>query len=88
VVGLPGERVTVSDGRVYIDGRSLNEPYLDERTEGPSHSWVVPPFSVFVMGDNRNNSRDSRFFGPIPTDSIMGHAIFRYWPLNQLGLAH
>jgi signal peptidase I len=85
VVGMPGERVTVADGRVYIDGLMLDEPYLDEPTDGASRSWVVPPFHVFVMGDNRNNSRDSRFFGPIPTESIMGHAVFRYWPLNELG---
>jgi signal peptidase I len=85
VVGLPGERVTVADGQVYIDGTALDEPYLDEPTNGPSRSWIVPPFHVFVMGDNRNNSRDSRFFGPVSTDSILGHAVFRYWPLNELG---
>ncbi len=85
VVGLPGERVTVAGGRVYIDGLKLDEPYLDEPTEGASRSWVVPPFHIFVMGDNRNNSRDSRFFGPIASDSIMGHAVFRYWPLDELG---
>ena len=85
VVGLPGERVTVADGRVYIDGGMLDEPYLDEPTDGASRSWVVPPFQIFVMGDNRANSRDSRFFGPIATDSILGHAIFRYWPLSELG---
>jgi signal peptidase I len=85
VVGLPGERVTVAGGRVYIDGQALPEPYLDQSTPGGSRTWIVPPFHVFVMGDNRSNSRDSRYFGPVPTDSILGHAVFRYWPLDQLG---
>jgi signal peptidase I len=86
VVGLPGERVTVADGQVYIDGAALDEPYLDEPTDGPSRSWIIAPFHVFVMGDNRNNSRDSRYFGAVTLDSIMGHAVFRYWPLSELGL--
>ena len=85
VVGLPGERITVAGGRVYIDGKLLAEPYLTQDTPGGTHTWVVPPFQVFVMGDNRSNSRDSRFFGPIPIDSILGHAVFRYWPLNHFG---
>jgi signal peptidase I len=88
VVGLPGERVTVSQGRVYIDDAPLWEPYLAEPTDGPGRSWVVPPLQVFVMGDNRNNSRDSRSFGPVSVESILGHAIFRYWPLGQLGRVH
>jgi signal peptidase I len=85
VVGLPGERVTVAQGKVYIDGKLLDEPYLAQDTEGASRSWIVPPLNIFVMGDNRNNSRDSRYFGPIPLDSVLGHAVFRYWPLNNAG---
>jgi len=84
-VGLPGERVTVAQGKVYINGKLLDEPYLSQDTEGASRSWVVPPLNIFVMGDNRNNSRDSRYFGPIPLDSVLGHAVFRYWPLNNAG---
>ncbi len=85
VVGLPGERVTIADGKVYIDGALLAEPYLKQPTDGPSRSWIVPPLHIFVMGDNRNNSRDSRYFGPVPMDTILGHAVFRYWPLNDAG---
>ncbi len=87
VIALPGERVTVGQGRVYIDGLRLDEPYVTQATDGPSRSWVVPPLEVFVMGDNRGNSRDSRYFGAVPMDSILGHAVFRYWPLNELGLS-
>lgn len=85
VVGLPGERVTVADGRVYIDGVLLDEPYLDQDTVGGGRSWVVPPLSVFVMGDNRSASRDSRTFGPVRMDQILGRALVRYWPLGELG---
>ncbi len=87
VVGLPGERVTIGQGRVYIDGELLDEPYVTEPTAGQTRSWTIPPLEVFVMGDNRNNSRDSRYFGAVPMDSILGHAIFRYWPLSELGLS-
>lgn len=85
VVGLPGERVTLADGRVYIDGRPLDEPYLDQRTQGGGKSWVVPPLSVFVMGDNRSASRDSRIFGPVALEELIGRALFRYWPLGEVG---
>ena len=85
VVGLPGERVTVADGKVFIDGVGLNEPYLSQLTLGADRSWVVPPLHVFVMGDNRGASRDSRSFGPAPLEDLVGHAAFRYWPLEQFG---
>jgi signal peptidase I len=87
VVGLPGERVTIGQGQVYIDGARLDEPYVTQHTTGLAQSWVVPPLEVFVMGDNRSNSRDSRYFGAVPLDSILGHAVFRYWPLGELGLS-
>jgi signal peptidase I len=86
VVGLPGERVTVADGRVFIDGIQLDEPYLNQETQSAGRSWLVPPLQVFVMGDNRQASRDSRSFGPVPRDEIIGRALFRYWPLDQIGI--
>jgi signal peptidase I len=87
VIGLPGERVTISNGRVYVDGVALDEPYLHQATlQGNGRSWLVPPLEVFVMGDNRSASRDSRAFGTISRDLIIGRAIFRYWPLEQIGV--
>lgn len=88
VVGLPGERVTMSDGRVYIDGVALAESYLSQSTQGSGRSWLVPPLTVFVMGDNRNASRDSRVFGPVSLDQIVGRALFRYWPPTEIGSVH
>lgn len=85
VIGLPGERVTIANGRVFVDGQPIEEPYLTQETQGGGRSWVVPPFTVFVMGDNRSASRDSRVFGPVPLDQIVGRAVFRYWPLSEIG---
>jgi signal peptidase I len=85
IVGLPGERVTVTDGRVYVDGIELKEGYLSQPTDGTSRTWVVPPLAVFVMGDNRVASRDSRSFGPVPLSMVVGRALLRYWPLNRIG---
>ena len=86
VIGLPGERVMIGDGRVYIDGVALDEPYLQQPTQGGGRTWLVPPFELFVMGDNRVASRDSRSFGAVPLEQILGRAVFRYWPLEQIGL--
>lgn len=85
VIGLPGERVVIADGRVYIDGMALHEPYLTQPTTGNSRAVLVPPLTVFVMGDNRSASRDSRVFGPVPLDQIVGRALFRYWPPAEIG---
>ncbi len=85
VIGLPGERVTIANGRVFVDGQPIEEPYLTQETQGGGRSWLVPPFTVFVMGDNRSASRDSRVFGPVPLDQIVGRAVFRYWPLSEAG---
>ncbi|PKO21616.1 MAG: signal peptidase I [Chloroflexi bacterium HGW-Chloroflexi-1] len=86
VIGLPGERVTIADDHVFIDGTPLVEPYLDQDTQGGGRSWLMPPLHVFVMGDNRGASRDSRVFGAAPLDQIIGHALFRYWPIDRIGL--
>lgn len=88
VIGLPGEQVTVAEGRVFVDGRMLEEPYLDQPTHGYGGSWVVPPLTVFVMGDNRGASRDSRVFGPVQLQEIVGRAVLRYWPLDGIGVIH
>ncbi|MCS5686124.1 MAG: signal peptidase I [Acidimicrobiales bacterium] len=98
VVGLPGELIRVANGRVLIDNGMLLEPYLplQDGTAGLSTSvncanlpgdvdgCRVPPGHVFVLGDHRANSRDSRFFGPIPEDSIRGRAFLRIWPLGEM----
>ncbi|MNW52539.1 Signal peptidase I S [compost metagenome] len=73
VIGLPGDTIEVKNGGVYRNGELLNEPYIKEAmTEGVNQKWEVPEDHVFVMGDNRNNSNDSRSIGPVPQDHVMG----------------
>ena len=90
IIALPGERILISHGIVYINGHKLDEPYLPEawtqlETWGGADGTVVPPNAYFVMGDNRNRSQDSRIFGFIGRDRIDGRAWFRIWPLNHFG---
>jgi signal peptidase I len=80
VIGLPGETLTCREGRVFIDGRLLEEPYLPEGTMTECDQVIVPEGTLFMMGDNRMNSSDSRRFGPVPDDSLVGRAILRVWP--------
>ncbi len=83
VVALPGERVEAHDGRVLVDGRELIEPYLPEEVRTAEFAAVVvPPGTVWVMGDNRGNSSDSRIFGPVPRSTVVGRAFARVWPLR------
>src|ERR1700758_312557 len=87
VVALPGEKVEIREGRVYVDGNGLSEPYvlpkyLDDGSFGPIR---VPPGEYFVMGDHRDSSNDSRVFGPVPLRYIYGKAVFAYWPMNHFG---
>lgn len=87
VVGLPGETVQAKDGKVYVDGRPLDEPYLPAgtRTENLENPVKVPAGEVLVLGDNRSNSADGRVFGPIPEDTIIGRAFVIVWPLSRFG---
>lgn len=98
VIGLPGEFVVVEDGRIEIDGGLLLEPYLPLNTDINSFSTPancvnrpnensgcrIPDEHVFVMGDNRSNSRDSRFFGPVPVEDVEGRAFIRVWPASKI----
>lgn len=85
VIGLPGETIEGRDGRVYIDGKPLREPWLPRgevaRTFGPEH---IPDDRYWVLGDNRDESRDSTFFKSIPRSSIVGKAFVRIWPLGDV----
>ena len=80
VIGLPGETVEIHRGTVKIDGVALEEPYLVERDLSSLGPTLVPPESYFVIGDNRNGSSDSRHWGPVPLENIVGKVLVRYWP--------
>jgi signal peptidase I len=85
VIGLPGEVIEIKDGHVYINGTSLDEPYLNQFTRGLVAPLQVPPLHVFVLGDNRGFSNDSRSFGMIGFEDVVGRAWFSYWPLDVFG---
>jgi signal peptidase I len=86
VVGLPGESVEGRDGHILIDGKLLTEPYLDPgRTTGDFGPTPVPDGMIFVMGDNRGNSEDSRVFGAIDQHLVVGRAFVRIWPFGRFG---
>ncbi len=92
VIGLPGEHVEVKDNVLYIDGEPIDEPFLNDQIytndfkleELEEGYEVVPVDSVFVMGDNRSNSTDSRIIGVVPMDEVVGKARFVYWPLDRI----
>ena len=87
VIGLPGETVESRDGQILINGQVLEEPYLGpDVTTGPLEKVTVPAEHLWVMGDNRPNSRDSRFFGAIPESLVIGRAFVRVWPVTAIGL--
>jgi signal peptidase I len=86
VVALPGETIDIHGGTVYIDQQPLEEPYLIRSTDSTYGPTTVPEGHVFVLGDNRGASNDSRVFGPVPIDRIVGRAWISYWPLEFLGV--
>lgn len=94
VIGLPGETIAISNGKVTVDGKQLAEPYVAEAPVYPEPDWEglgmpggkVPEGTYFMMGDNRNNSADSHIWGPLPASDIIGHAVFRFWPPQRIGL--
>jgi signal peptidase I len=86
VVGTPGDTVEVREGMLYVNGEPQNEPYIKKGggISPPQQEFTVPKDSVFVMGDNRSNSRDSRFFGPVPEENLEGKAFVTFWPPSRL----
>lgn len=85
IIGLPGDKVEVRGERVYVNDQPLRESYIEAPPEYQYGPVVVPPNSYLVLGDNRNNSYDSHFWGFVPRDNIIGRAIVRFWPPNRIG---
>jgi signal peptidase I len=90
VIALPGDTLRIDDGRVYVNGQRIEEPYVPKRyRDGRSMpEIVVPQENYFVMGDHRSISSDSRDFGPVDRELIYGKAAFIYWPADNMGVIH
>ena len=95
VIGLPGDRIELKDGKVYVNGTVLDEPYIyasggirqpTNPTKAAASEWLVPAGDLFVMGDHRQASADSRMFGPIEISQVIGRAWLRYWPVDSFGI--
>jgi signal peptidase I len=99
IIGLPGDTLSVRDGKLYINGKQADEPYVRKINGVPvptepfsngmawslQQPYKVPAGSYFMMGDNRIDSGDSREFGPVPRGQFVGHAFARYWPIGRIG---
>ena len=94
VIGVAGDTVELRDGRVWVNGVALDEPYLYRDAGGDieptdpisgTSSWLVPAGDLFVLGDHRQKSEDSRVFGPIEVSSVIGRGVLRYWPFDRFG---
>jgi signal peptidase I len=90
IVGVPGDRLKVERGRVYIDGELQEEPFIEPSADCSTcnlpEEITIPPDHFFMMGDNRGGSADSREWGPVPREQIVGKARVTYWPLDRLGI--
>jgi signal peptidase I len=85
VIGVPGDTVSIREGVVTVNGVALEERYINGGARGDMPEEVVPPRNYFVLGDNRANSSDSRTWGYVPEENIIGKAMLSYWPLSELG---
>lgn len=86
VIGLPGDRIEIKNGVVYRNGVPLKEPYIAEKINGEFPPVTVPPGHVYVLGDNRNNSKDSREIGPVPLKDVVGRAELVIRPIDEIHL--
>lgn len=86
VVALENDVVEVADGVLYLNGIPQDEPFIKEPIDADFPAYRVPKGHVFVMGDNRNNSDDSRYWGPLPLENIVGKAFVIFWPFSRMGL--
>ena len=87
VIGVPGDTLEIAKGAVWVNGKRLEEPYVHGLSTSCSRNcgpMTLGPDTYFVMGDNRPNSQDSRSFGPVGGDRVIGRVIMRYWPLNKI----
>ena len=85
VIGLPGDVVEVKGSQVFVNGQALDEPYVAESAGYGYGPATVPPEEYFVLGDNRNHSYDSHYWGFVPRENIIGHAALRFYPLTRMG---
>lgn len=87
VIGIPGDEIMITHGQVYVNGIVLDEPYIDSSVYGSFGPYTVPQDHLFVLGDNRNNSEDSRDknVGFVAYRMVVGRALWRYWPLTRAG---
>ena len=94
VIATGGQTVDLQNGKVVVDGVVLDEPYTENKVSEPfektavsiSYPYTVPEGYLWVMGDSRTNSQDSRYFGAIDASSVTGHAVFTYWPIPHIGV--
>jgi len=90
VIAVAGDTIDIRDGNVYLNGNKLDEPYTNGKktyissSAGISYPFTVPTGKLWVMGDNRSNSQDSRYIGAITVSSVTGRALFVYWPMNRI----
>ena len=85
VIGIPGDKIEVKEGNLYLNDIKQNNFISDRNINYSTGPFIVPEKSLWVMGDNRNNSMDSHVWGFLPYEKVIGKAIFRYWPLNKMG---
>lgn len=92
-VAVAGQTVDLRNGALYVNGEKLSEPYTLGKPSDPlrptiTYPYTVPSDTIWVMGDNRTNSQDSRYFGPIKTSTVSGRAICIYWPIDHMSVLH